>query len=236
MGVKAQGSNILIENNEIAYNNTAGFSAGHYAEAGGTKFTRTDDLVVRGNFAHHNRGVGLWTDINNINCLYENNRVEDNDWRGIFHEISYACIIRNNIVRRNGFNSPGVSAFEGAGILISNSPNVQVYGNTVEANNVGIMGIEANRESDHPSAYGPHNITNLFVHDNTVEQTNGGRAGGIVDWDSGANPYSASANNRWARNTYLIGTGTKWRWAPNVDLLRSQWLATGQDAGASVTE
>ncbi len=124
MGIKAGGSNGLIEGNEIAYNNTAFFGAGHYAETGGSKFVNTNGLVVRNNFVHHNRGPGLWTDINNINCLYEGNRVEDNEWRGIFHEISFACVIRNNIVRRNGFNSPGASQIEGAGILISDSPDV----------------------------------------------------------------------------------------------------------------
>jgi parallel beta-helix repeat protein len=232
LGVKAGGMNGLVENNEIAYNNTAYFGAGRYAETGGSKFAKTDGLIVRNNYVHHNKGPGLWTDINNINCLYEGNRVEDNEWRGIFHEISYACVIRNNVVRRNGFNSPGASSIEGAGILISDSPDVEVYGNTVEDNNAGIMAVEANRDANHPSEYGPHNVRNLSVHDNNVRQADDRRAAGVADWDSAADPYSAAANNRWARNTYVVGAGTKWQWAPNAVLTRAQWLASGQDSGS----
>ena len=76
-----------MEGNEIAYNNTAGFTTGW--EAGGLKFVLTNGLIVRGNFSHHNDGTGIHCDIDCINTLIENNRVEDNNWRGIFYEISY---------------------------------------------------------------------------------------------------------------------------------------------------
>ena len=76
-----------------------------YWEAGGTKFARTRDLVVRRNFVHHNRGPGLWTDIDNVRTLYEANRVEDNGEAGILHEISYAAVIRNNVVRTKTFGT-----------------------------------------------------------------------------------------------------------------------------------
>ena len=233
MGIKAGGSNGLIEGNEISYNNTAFFGAGHYAETGGSKFVNTNGLVVRNNFVHHNRGPGLWTDINNINCLYEGNRVEDNEWRGIFHEISFACVIRNNIVRRNGFNSPGASQIEGAGILISDSPDVEVYGNTVEDNNAGIMAVDADRAADHTSPYGTHNTRNLSVHDNVIRQADAGRAAGVADWDTNSDPYAAGANNRWTRNKYTIGTSTKFQWAPNTPMARPQWQSAGQDASST---
>ena len=231
MGLKAFGSNALVEDNEIAYNNTAGFGPGLSGEAGGTKFVGTSGLVVRGNFSHHNDGPGLWTDINNYNCLYENNRVEDNKWRGIFHEISYDCVIRNNQVRRNGHDFPGtIGAFEGSGILISNSPNVEVYGNVVEDNRNGIMARDEDRGG---GTRGPWNTTNLYVHDNVVRQTDGGRAAGITDGDALFDPYSAASNNRYARNTYIIGSTTKWRWAGNRDVTLSQWLSV-QDSGSTV--
>jgi parallel beta-helix repeat protein len=231
IGIAGSGRGVLVENNEIAHNNTAGFGSGRQGEAGGTKFTFTHDLVVRRNYSHDNHGPGLWTDINNINCLYEGNRVEDNDWRGIFHEVSYACVIRNNIVRRNGFAIPGaMGVLDGAGIIISNSPNVEVYGNTVEDNRGGIAGIESDRGSGNQGAW---NITNLYVHDNTVRQTDTHRAGGIVDSDPNADPYAVAANNRWANNTYIIGDGTRWRWANNADLSLSQWRSYGQDSGSN---
>jgi parallel beta-helix repeat protein len=234
LGLKVLGNSMpsLVEANEIAYNNVAYFGPGPFGEAGATKFVGTDGLVVRGNFSHHNHGPGLWTDISNIRTLYENNRVEDNDWRGIFHEISYAAVIRNNIVRRNGFHFPGVvGAFEGAGILISNSPNVEVYGNTVEDNRNGIMAREDDRGS---GGFGPYNTTNLSVHNNIVRQTDAGRAAGITDSDPAFDPYSPTANNRWTANTYVVGPDTKWRWTGNLDVTLSQWKTSGQDSGSTV--
>ena len=230
LGLGGSGDHVLVQGNEIAFNNTAGFGAGPQSEAGATKFVATDGLIVRNNFSHHNHGPGLWTDIDNINTLYEDNRVEDNDWRGIFHEISYAAVIRGNIVRRNGFRLPGVGgAFEGSGILVSNSPDVEVVGNVVEDNLNGIMAREDDRGSgDH----GPYDVVNLFVHENTVRQTDGGRAAGVTDTDPRANPYLRSANNRWVGNTYVVGPDTRFRWAPNRDVGRSEWEAAGQDSAS----
>ena len=99
-GFHGAGDDILVANNEIAYNGFAGYDP--FWGSGGSKWVYTSHLVVRGNFSHHNRGPGLWTDINNIHTLYENNTVEDNERGGIFHEISYDATIRNNTSRRNG--------------------------------------------------------------------------------------------------------------------------------------
>ena len=93
----------LVEGNEIYGNNTSG--ADEYYEAGGSKFGETENLVVRDNFVYDNNGPGLWTDIDNINTLYENNVVVGNSGAGIFHEISYSATIRNNQVRGNGFRN-----------------------------------------------------------------------------------------------------------------------------------
>jgi parallel beta-helix repeat protein len=236
IGIAGSGSDVLVQDNEIDYNNTAGFGPGRQGEAGGTKFTFTRNLIVRGNFSHHNHGPGLWTDLNNVDCLYEGNRVEDNDWRGIFHEVSYACVIRNNAVRRNGFHIPGsAGAVDGAGILVSSSRDTEIYGNVVEDNRNGIAGQDTDRPLPQPpSGYGSHDLINLWVHDNTVRQIDGGRAAGVADLDPYADPYSKAANNRWATNTYTIGTGTRWRWTGNRDLSVSEWQQAGQDSGSTI--
>ena len=132
-------ADIVVEGNEIAHNNEAGFDPGW--EGGGTKFWATINLVARGNWVHHNHGPGLWADFENLGMVYENNVVEDNDWAGIFHEISYAAVIRNNTVRRNGFQDPR-GWYWRAGILIAASSDVEIYDNTVEDNANGIVGIQ----------------------------------------------------------------------------------------------
>ena len=93
MGIWSAGDNIVIQDNQIAYNNLMRFEVRY--EAGGTKFLQSRNLIVRGNFAHHNLGPGLWTDMDNIDALIENNVAEDNEWNGIWHEVSYRATIRN---------------------------------------------------------------------------------------------------------------------------------------------
>src|SRR5262245_28420776 len=68
MGLGGYGNNILIQGNELAAN---GFWSGidPLWEAGGFKFSDTDNLVARGNYVHDNNGTGLWTDTNNIHTL-----------------------------------------------------------------------------------------------------------------------------------------------------------------------
>ncbi len=219
MGISGVGNDVLVEGNEIAYNNTNNNDPGF--EAGGSKFTNTNSLIVRGNFVHHNSGPGLWTDINNINCLYENNVVEDNTYMGIFHEISYACIIRNNAVRRNGLGFSGW--IWGAGILVAASPNVEIYGNTLDGNADGIGAAQQTR-TDSPSSYGPHEISNLYVHDNDVTQTQGWT--GLAQ-DVGDTTYFSSRNNRFLANIYHVsGVALLFTW-DNQELTLAQWQAKG---------
>src|SRR6185312_15487892 len=100
MGIACVGRDILIAGNEIAGN---GFFAGLDPdwEGGGGKCALTDGLVFRGNYSHDNNSYGFWTDIDNINTLYEDNRIEHNANGGISHEISYAATIRNNTLKGN---------------------------------------------------------------------------------------------------------------------------------------
>jgi parallel beta-helix repeat protein len=218
LGMGGTGSGLLIEGNEIAYNNTVGYKVGW--EAGGTKFVNTDGLVVRRNNVHHNWGNGLWTDINNIHSLIEDNVVVSNTYQGIFHEISYDAIIRNNTVEANGFGHQGW--LFGSGILVAASPNVEIYGNTVRNNFNGITAIQQARGT---GTYGPHEISNLFVHDNVVTMPSGKT--GLAQ-DIGDNTYFTSRNNRWANNTYYLGAGARFEWL-NGTISDVQWRGYGQD-------
>ena len=201
MGMGGTGRNLLVDGNEIAHNLTAGFS--HGWEGGGTKFALTDGLVARRNWVHHNDGPGLWTDIDNINTLYEDNLVEDNESAGIFHEISYDAVIRRNTVRRNGLRD--FAWGYGAGIQISASSNVEVYGNVLEGNARGITGIMQSRGS---GAFGLYEVRNLHVHDNTVTMSAGGLfpAGMFQDLAIGDLTYFTAKNNRWVNNHYRLPT------------------------------
>jgi hypothetical protein len=154
-GIGAVGDGDVITNNEISYNNYAGYNPGW--EAGGSKFSKTDHLILRSNYVHDNVGGGLWTDIDNIHALFEKNRIE-NTGEGIRHEISYDAIIRNNLLKGND-----------GGIVIVCSPNVEVYGNVIEVPpGRRNLGIEVYGGERGVGAYGPRVAQNDSVHHNVI--------------------------------------------------------------------
>ena len=100
IGIEGDGKDIRIEDNRIWSNNIYGFDPAW--EAGGVKIAESDGVLFRGNHVHDNHGAGLWCDIDCRNVVYEGNLVEHNQHIGIFHEISFNAVIRNNVVRHNG--------------------------------------------------------------------------------------------------------------------------------------
>jgi hypothetical protein len=112
---------------EIDHNNALSFDDGWSAGAG--KTANSDGFTARCNHVHENQGPGLWTDINNIHTLYEENLCELNDGPGIMHEISYDAVIQKNLVRNNGQKGDYVYS---ADILVSSSSNVTVQDNRAE--------------------------------------------------------------------------------------------------------
>ena len=216
IGVKGRGDNILIEDNEIAFNNFRDDYEMSW-EAGGTKFLKTTNLIVRGNFVHDNHGHGLWTDDSNRGTLYENNVVLNNYGSGIFHEISFNAVIRNNRVEGNAFpHSHG-------GIKVTNSDGVEVVGNVVRGNNGGIHGGQNDR--------GSYYLANLWVHDNSVT-FNQGWNGIIVN--SGGDTFYTGRNNRFDRNTYGVGGQARPFFWMNDKRTPDEWRSYGLDANGSV--
>ena len=158
IGISGAGDNTLVEANEISYNNQAGFDPGW--EAGGTKFAYTDSLVVRNNYAHHNNGPGLWTDIENVNVLYDSNIVTYNGWSGLMHEISHAGEITGNFSGYNGYQFD--TYVFGAQIIAQNSEHLDIHDNTVvvdESYGHGIIVLNQDR-----------NVAGAFntIHSNTI--------------------------------------------------------------------
>jgi Right handed beta helix region len=219
LGVGGAGLNVLVQGNEIAWNNTLGFNAGW--EAGGTKFAKTQGLVVRENYVHNNNGPGLWTDIDNDDVLYEDNLVEWNGGAGISHEISYSAVIRNNTVRYNGINwSPWLW---GAQIMIQNSAGAEVYGNEVTVSADGGSGIViiAQNRAHWVSA-------DNYIHDNRIIYLGNSGFSGMAD-DTATKPAcDAEANNRFDGNDYEVPdpTRNRWHWCNRYD----NWEQL-QDAG-----
>ncbi|HWC07269.1 MAG TPA: right-handed parallel beta-helix repeat-containing protein [Gemmatimonadota bacterium] len=221
-GVGGNGDGVLIEGNEIAFNNYRGAVRVGFG-AGGTKFVRTHELVVRNNYVHDNQGNGIWMDIENVDALVEDNRVENNSGNGIMYEISYGAVIRNNYVAGNGFANP--RWLYGAGIFVSSSSDVEIYGNRVENNARGITAVIQNRGI---GSLGRYEVRNLFVHDNDIAMDTGwtGLGEGVGD-DS----YYTDKNNRFERNRYRIDSRSRAFMWQKQELTLEEWQAYGHDDG-----
>lgn len=210
MGLGGQGAGIVVENNEISFNNT---SEVNWAwEGGGSKWVKTTGLIVRGNHSHDNYGPGLWTDGSNMTTLYENNVLENNFSQGLIHEISYDAVIRNNTVRGNGFGHPATGSYWGGGIEVWQSSNVEVHNNTVEDNAHGIMVMMTPRGS---GLFGLHETRNVNVHHNSIRLSNpNGRSGLAVYGGSGPEYYTTKAivfqNNSYALKDPQAGMNFLW--------------------------
>jgi parallel beta-helix repeat protein len=217
LGVAVTGSvGTVLDGNEIAYNNWLGeYNWGW--EAGASKFWETQNLVVRGNWSHHNTGPGLWADTDNVGTVYENNVVEDNEGPGIFHEVSGSAVIRNNVIRRNGFDWQ--AWLWGAGILIAASDSVEIYGNRLEGNYNGISLVEQDRENGHV-------VAGVHVSNNTLVDT--GLSGAVTDTGDDSIFY---ADNWFQSNAYHGNVG--WAWDGSTSIGWDAWRSTGNDTNGT---
>ncbi|MFC7556183.1 right-handed parallel beta-helix repeat-containing protein [Pseudoroseomonas wenyumeiae] len=226
MGAGCVGRDILFERNEIAFN---GYFSGVEPnwEGGGGKCALTQRLVVRGNHLHHNNGYGFWTDIDNTGSLYEDNLVEDNLAGGLTHEISFSAVIRRNTLRRNGPVKP--VWLWGAAILVQNSRDVEVYGNSVDmtGRGNGISLVQQDR--------GAYVTVNNHVHGNTLLSAtpDHGASGALADH----NPEGLRAgNNRFDGNLYRVRNpgDEHWAWVDGFRDWAEHRRRSGQDAGSRV--
>ena len=201
IGIEGDGRNIGIESNSIWSNNIYGFD--FLWEAGGVKIASSDGVTFRGNHVYDNIGPGLWCDIDCRNVVYDGNIVENNQDAGIFHEISFSAVIRNNVVRHNG--SGRRRWFWGAEITIAASQDVEVSNNTltVAAGGCGIVLIDQGRRTKDGAKYKTRNNS---VHDNDLTFEGGACAGGASDVNFLNENYAIipDGNNRFDGNVYHV--------------------------------
>ncbi len=218
IGTGPGGYDNIIRDNEVFDNTTIGFLSGY--ETGGMKLTTQTRLLAERNYVYNNGGPGIWTDIDNIDVTIAANIVENNLGPGIFHEISYRAVIKNNTVTGNGFG--WTQWLYGAGILIAHSRDVEVTGNIVKDNRLGIIGIQQDRGN---GAYGARELRNLYVHDNIIVASEGSTG---IGQDIGSEAIFSEWNNRFESNTYYVNTDEYFRWRGKVfDFAR--WNEFGND-------
>lgn len=193
--------NILIQGNEVAFNDYAHVKPEF--QAGGIKLGHVQGIVLRANYIHNNEGSGIHFDTDNSNNLADNNLITDNTEQGLFNEISYSAVFRNNTLLRNGYTHPNATFWlYGANILSSTSQNVEAYCNTVEVSAQGGNGIDIIAQ-----ARPGHTSSGNYYHHNTVIFD------GASGWSGAANGDPSEPSffslNRMDYNRYHLPTTTR---------------------------
>jgi parallel beta-helix repeat protein len=222
-GYRADGA--LIEANEV-YENVTTVDAGLTAQTSGMKFLRCINLVIRSNNVHHNFAKGIWLDGNYPTTVIEGNTASYNAHAGIWAEATYGVIIRNNVAERNGPQTTPGSLLGYAGIQVSNSANIEIYGNTVRDNSNGIGLMQSNATPTTDPVYGVLELRNVYVHDNVVRMQIGRT--GIVQIVSNTS-YFTSKNNRFVHNTYYLSANPAYYAWMDTNLNEWQWAGYGLD-------
>lgn len=215
-----QAADVRIEGNEITGNNTAGFDP--YWGAGGVKIVGASGVVMRGNRVERNGGPGMWCDFDCQNALFEQNTVQDNEQAGIFYEVSFGAVIRNNTISRNGFGVADGPAQ--AGIFVAASKDVVIHGNTLVDNASGIVAFQEDRGRS-PLRGTPFAVENLDVYDNTITLKQG--ITGLIQRVRDRSFYT-SRNNRFHRNRYNVADAVRFVWM-DAPRSRAEWQQFGQD-------
>jgi len=172
-------ADVRVTENLVTRNNTDGFWIADW-ESGGIKSTRSSG-TVSGNDIVANRGIGMWSDIAEYDRRITGNRIRDNAADGIRYEISYQAVIDQNVVESNGFGTgrgSGGSLWDGGGININTSADVQVRDNLVKDNR-NALSIQSRTRGDGPR--GTYVLKNVVVEGNLVVMTDATSATGVVE-------------------------------------------------------
>jgi hypothetical protein len=222
LGMGGGGTSVLVQSNEISYNNYSGYSI--YWEAGGAKFAAVQDLTFRYNYAHHNAGPGFWTDINSQTVLCDSNQFTANEEAAVLNELSSNTTISNNYIWNDGYNPSGTGIYWGAAILISNSSYASVYFNHISGSMSGIVGYLAHR-GNAPNGQ-PYLLQNVDVNSNYITQGSGTAAGIVVIGTGFDNSVYTSWNNQFRYNTFdLEIPSTQSIWWMNQPMTFAAWSA-----------
>jgi parallel beta-helix repeat protein len=225
MGISAyKAHRAQIIGNTVTGNATTADASAATATRAGMKIVGADSVLVKGNIVRDNGGAGIWFDIGGRGALVDSNTVTGNRGSGIWLEITYGGRVTRNTVERNG-TAPGW--LDQAGIQVTNSPDVEVAGNTVLDNANGITAMQASGYPADVEGRGSLVVQNLWVHNNVVRMSVGqtGLAQNVGDAS-----YFTGRGNRFQGNAYTLGTRTGYfAWADRTQLTESQWTNYGQD-------
>ena len=133
MGWGAACTGCLWRDTQAVGNNWKGYSP--FWEAGGGKWVRTTDTVIRRHLAKDNGGPGIWLDIDNADNTIEASRAEGNAVAGIMLELRTV----RTLVQHNTVTGTRWEEWSGSGILSqAASENVLLHNTVTGSEGTGI--------------------------------------------------------------------------------------------------
>lgn len=199
IGMKGSGIDITIQDNLVFENGDWGGYKWSW-EGGGSKFVRTTNLQMTNNYCYDNYGPGLWTDIDNIDPIFENNICENNLGPGIFHEISFGGTISCNTLIGNQY-SLATGQWYGGNVFISNSSDVEVLNNTITCSGTirsnAVMLMCDDRFSSSTGL--PYFTRNNHIYDNEINFLDEANLTGLIMNNPGCDDFSGNVfeNNKY---------------------------------------
>jgi parallel beta-helix repeat protein len=219
-----------ITENYINNNNTDGYWIADW-ESGGIKTTWSSGGSVTNNQIWANLGVGLWSDAYDENRTFSGNHIENNAADGIRFEISRNSVIASNTIIRNGYGThrgSGTSLWDGAGVNINTSSNVQVRSNYM-AGNVNGVSIQSRTRGSGP--WGVNVLRDVLVTGNTVSMRAGSQATGMVQNSGSPLPAGEAVLKN---NAYIVESlAAKHFQRFGTWYTSSTWQKSGQDVGST---
>ncbi len=223
-------TNGTIKANEVSNNNTDGFWIADW-ESGGIKTTWSNKGSVTGNLIKQNMGVGLWSDAYDDGRVFSDNQIVDNAADGIRYEIGRNGVIENNTITGNGLGTgrgSGRSLWDGGGINVNTSTNVQVRNNTL-SDNVNGISIQSRTRGNGP--WGLNLLRDVIVTGNKVTMRVGTAATGMVQNSGAAIPTGEVVLKG---NSYLLDSLSADRFQKFGQWFSAkEWQAAGLDAGSN---
>lgn len=232
----------------VSGNNTRHLNIG--GDAGGSKFTDVDGLILRGMWAHDNYGSGLWPDYEHRDMLIEESVCENNRNWGIFYEASWGgTVIRNNLLLNNSISAPtdplntvGPSWFNSVQLLLSCADGTLGPGTGIDVHHNIIDGVyRAMGAINHD--YHPYDSKDIAFHHNQLWLRNAVAIGNPAGQVGGQDSQTLSPKSLWTTspavtfesNEYHVASlGTSyWKWDSGTGSgaikTWAEWQALGFD-------
>jgi hypothetical protein len=144
-----------------------------YQTASCIKITR-GSLRMTNSYVHDNAWDGIWCDYcDHVAFVIRDSTFVRNGRSGINWEVSGDAVdgdhalIKNNMIRNNGWNTDGPPS-PWAGVIINDASNIEIVGNTFGGNDLGADSDDTRAIQIYEGTRNPQQTHDVYIHDNML--------------------------------------------------------------------